>query len=57
MSGDPRREARLIAMAYAGQQAAVQWGHEPWSDSWALLVAERMLEAQEDVNRTLESAA
>lgn len=49
MSGDPRREARLIAMAYAGQ--------EPWSDSWARLVAERMLEAQEDVNRALESAA
>lgn len=38
-------EAQLQEMARAGQRLAVHWGHEPWSDSWARLVAETMLGA------------
>lgn len=33
----------VAAMAKAGQALAVRWGHQPWSDSWAVLVAETML--------------
>lgn len=39
-----QREAALENMAHAGQALAVRWGHQPWSDSWARLVAETLLE-------------
>lgn len=38
---------QILAMARAGQKLAVQWGHEPWSDSWAYHVADTMYTALE----------
>lgn len=45
-----RRENQLAAMAEAGQKLAIQWGHQPWSDSWARLVAETLDEAAGNAN-------
>lgn len=42
------RVAVLPAMAAAGQRLAVHWGHPPWSDSWARLVAETLIDALSD---------
>src|SRR6185437_4606756 len=36
------REIYTDAMAEAGKKLAVQWGHAPWSDSWAQLVAKTL---------------
>lgn len=44
------RENQLAAMAEAGQKLAVRWGHQPWSDSWARLVAETLDEAAANAN-------
>lgn len=38
------RDAWIADMAKAGQHLALQWGHQPWSDSWATTVAETMLD-------------
>jgi hypothetical protein len=40
-----RNDNIIDAMAKAGQRLAVKWGHQPWSDSWARLVAETLLAA------------
>lgn len=45
-----QRENRLVAMAEAGQKLAVQWGHPPWSDSWARQVAETLDNAAANAN-------
>ena len=45
-----RRENQLVAMAEAGQKLAIQWGHQPWSDSWARLVAEALEDAAANAN-------
>jgi hypothetical protein len=42
---DIRADGIVARMATAGQALAVQWGHEPWSDSWAERVAQTLLEA------------
>ena len=39
------REIYTDAMAEAGKKLAVQWGHAPWSDSWAQLVAKTLDDA------------
>lgn len=54
---DPRREARIEMMAHAGRELAIQWGHQPWSESWSRLVAETLLAAAEEIDRVLEEAA
>lgn len=46
-------ERIVAAMADAGQELAVQWGHQPWSDSWAKLVAQTMLEALESTDEPI----
>jgi hypothetical protein len=51
-----KREAQIVAMQHAGRELAVQWGHQPWSESWARLVAETLLDASEAVERVLEAA-
>lgn len=43
-------------MAHAGKELAAQWGHQPWSNSWAELVAATMLDAAEQIQQVLESA-
>lgn len=40
---DTGRAALIENMAREGQALAVRWGHQPWSDSWAVQVAETML--------------
>lgn len=37
-----RDESDVDAAARAGQKLALDWGHRPWSDSWAELVAKTM---------------
>jgi hypothetical protein len=37
------REGLIENMAQAGQMLARQWGHPPWSDSWAREVATTLL--------------
>ena len=51
---DMRRELRLELMADAGKKLAVRWGHQPWSDSWARLVAETLLSAAEKAEDILD---
>lgn len=43
----------ITAMATAGQKLALHWGHEPWSDSWANLVAQEMLKALESTDEPI----
>ncbi len=42
---DEPLEPNIDAAAEAGQMLAVHWGHQPWSDAWARLVAETMVDA------------
>jgi hypothetical protein len=50
---DAHIDAIVDAMAHAGQQLAIQWGHAPWSDSWAKQVAETLLEALESTDEPI----
>jgi hypothetical protein len=45
VSGESVTPAEVQRAARAGQRLAEHWGHEPWSDSWAELVARALLEA------------
>ena len=40
-----RRDERVERAAKAGQALAIRWGHQPWSDSWATLVAKTILDS------------
>lgn len=50
---DVKVDRIVAAMADAGQKLAVHWGHQPWSDSWAKLVAQTMLRALESTDEPI----
>jgi recombinational DNA repair protein RecT len=45
--GSQWSDEQVEKAARAGQKLAVDWGHQPWSDSWAELVAKTVLESVE----------